>query len=64
VHPDDIGHIKNMVYEPKYRTGFDRNYWIWEEQQPGEDYLLIADVARGDGKDSSAFHVFKISNMQ
>jgi len=64
VHPDDIGHIKNMVCEPKYRTGFDRNYWIWEEQQPGEDYLLIADVARGDGKDSSAFHVFKISNMQ
>jgi hypothetical protein len=26
--------------------------------------LLIADVARGDGKDSSAFHVFKISSMQ
>ena len=30
----------------------------------GKDYILIADVARGDGKDSSAFHVFKISNMR
>ena len=64
VHPDDIGYIKNLVCEPKYRTGFDRNYWIWEEYQPGEDYILIADVARGDGKDSSAFHVFKISSME
>tara|TARA_Y100000389_G_C17458158_1_gene519614 strand:+ start:407 stop:1987 length:1581 start_codon:yes stop_codon:yes gene_type:complete len=64
VHPDDLGYLKTMVREPKYRTGFDRNYWIWEEHQQGEDYLLIADVARGDGKDSSAFHVFKVSNME
>ena len=64
VHPDDIAHIKSLLREPKYRTGYDRNYWIWEEHQPGEKYLLIADVARGDGKDSSAFHVFKVSNME
>jgi len=64
IHPDDIAYVKSLKLEPKYRTGFDRNYWIWESYQPGEDYLLIADVARGDGKDSSAFHVFKISNME
>jgi hypothetical protein len=64
IHPDDIAHLKGLCYEPKYRTGFDRNYWIWEEHRPGENYLLIADVARGDGKDSSAFHVFKVSNME
>ena len=64
IHPDDIGIMKGLVCESKYRTGFDRNYWIWEEYRQGEDYLLVADVARGDGKDSSAFHVFKISNME
>jgi len=26
--------------------------------------MLVADVARGDGKDSSAFHVFKVSTME
>jgi len=64
VHPDDIGFVKSTVKDPKYRTGFDRNYWIWEEYQQGENYLLVADVARGDGKDSSAFHVFKVSTME
>ena len=64
VHPDDLAQLKALVCEPKYRTGFDRNYWIWEEYQQGEEYLLIADVARGDGKDSSAFHVFKVSSME
>ena len=64
IHPDDIAFLKELMCEPKYRTGFDRNYWIWEEYQQGENYLLIADVARGDGKDSSAFHVFKVSNME
>jgi hypothetical protein len=64
IHPDDIACMKELKCEPKYRTGFDRNYWIWESYIPDETYLVIADVARGDGKDSSAFHVFKISNME
>jgi len=64
IHPDDIAVVKETVKEPTYRTGFDRNYWIWERYISGENYLLVADVARGDGKDSSAFHVFKISTME
>ena len=64
IHPDDIEYVKSTTLEPKYRTGFDRNYWIWEKAIPGENYLIVADVARGDGKDSSAFHVFKTSTME
>ncbi len=31
-HPEDIEEeFMNQVCEPKYKTGFDRNYWIWEE---------------------------------
>ncbi len=63
-HGDDIAWISENIREPKYRTGFDRNFWIWEEFQPDGDYLISADVARGDGKDYSVFHLFKLNTME
>ena len=56
--------IDKAVKDPKYRTGFDRNFWIWEEYKPENTYLLSADVARGDGKDHSVFHIFKLETME
>ena len=50
-HSDDLSVIDSGLVDPKYKTGFDRNFWIWEEYQEGSTYLLSADVARGDGKD-------------
>ena len=47
----------------KRRTGFDRNYWIWDEPKENSDYLLVADVARGDGTDFSVAQVFDIKSM-
>jgi hypothetical protein len=64
IHGDDIVRIKEGLVEPKYRVGFDRNTWIWEEAQEDHGYLLVADVARGDGADSSTFHVFKLQTME
>ena len=64
IHPDDMTIIKANLKDPKYKTGFDRNFWIWEEYQPGATYLLVADVARGDDKDSSVFHIFKLETME
>jgi len=64
IHPDDMQRIEANCYEPKHRTGFDRNFWIWEEYQEECNYLLTADVARGDGKDYSVFHVLKIETME
>ena len=61
---EDIEVYLNMVKEPKHRTGFDRNLWIWEERHPESSYLISADVARGDGKDYSVCHVFNIENME
>ena len=49
---------------PSYKTGHDRNFWIWKSYEPGKKYFLIADVARGDGKDFSAFHVFDSETME
>ena len=64
IHPDNMGMIREAILEPKYRTGFDRNYWIWEEPQNGNSYMVIADVARGDGGDNSVFHVIKLETME
>ena len=63
-HQDELKIIEADVRAPKYKTGFDRNFWIWEEFDPNHTYLLAADVARGDGKDYSVFHIFKIETME
>jgi len=61
---EDLEVYINMCKEPKYKTGFDRNLWIWEQQAEGQDYFISADVARGDGKDYSTALVFKTSTME
>ena len=64
IHPEDLERMCSTIKEPVYRTGFDRNLWIWENHTPDASYLLSADVARGDGADYSVFHVFKIDTME
>mgnify|MGYP003640573636 CR=1 FL=1 len=64
IHPEDIGHLESTAIEPKYKTAFDRNLWIWEEYIAGGTYLLVADVARGDGKDFSVFNIIKLESME
>jgi hypothetical protein len=56
--------IEERVCDPKYRTGFDRNLWIWEQYNPECTYLLVADVARGDGADYSVFHILNLDTME
>jgi len=63
-HPEDLEWIAELITEPKYRTGFDRNFWIWQEYQQGVQYLISADVARGDGRDYSVFHIIKLDSME
>ena len=63
IHPDDIQWYLEKSIAPEYRTGFDRNYWIWEKHNPEKSYLIVADVARGDGKDNSAFHIIQLDDM-
>ena len=64
IHPDDIQWYLERVVSPEYRTGFDRNYWIWKKYDPAKPYLIVADVARGDGKDNSAFHIMELESME
>lgn len=64
INPEDVDFLRQMIKEPKYRVGFDRNYWIWENYSPSNTYLMTVDVARGDGADNSAFHIIKLETME
>jgi len=61
---EDLEVYYSMMKDPKYRTGFDRNLWIWDEREQESTYLIAADVARGDGKDYSVCHVIKLETME
>ena len=64
IHPDDMQWLFENVRDPLYKTGYDRNFWIWEKFQEGSSYVLVADVARGDGADYSVFHVIRLDTME
>ena len=56
---------KTYIQDPLEKRGADQNLWIWQPADYSRSYLVVADVARGDGKDYSAFHVIDIeSNTQ
>lgn len=61
---DDLEYLSLNSSEPKFRLGVDRNFWIWKEYNDRCKYLLVADVARGDGKDYSVFHVINLDTME
>jgi len=48
--------------DPIEKTGFDGNLWRWEYPNGNGSYMVVADVARGDGSDYSACHVIDILN--
>ncbi len=54
---DDIAWIGAMVQPPRSKFAPDRNGWAWKEPLASHNYVISADVARGDGKDFSTFHV-------
>jgi len=64
INPEDLKRIHENITPPKYKTGFDRNLWLWEQYDPNFSYLLVADVARGDGSDFSVFHILKLETME
>jgi hypothetical protein len=52
---------ESYCQDPLEKTGFDGNLWRWEYPNAGSSYMVIADVARGDGSDYSAAHVMEIN---
>jgi hypothetical protein len=65
VEPDILNwYIETFQADPVSKGGFDGNLWRWEYPDYTRNYMVVADVARGDGKDYSAFHVIDIETAK
>ena len=63
IEPETLMFYKETyVQEPIEKGGFDGNLWKWEHVDYQKSYMVVADVARGDGADYSTCHVFDIVN--
>ena len=61
-HSEWIEFIKSTtIQDPIERRGVDQNLWIWEPADYSREYMVVADVARGDGKDYSGCHVLDVA---
>lgn len=59
--PEDLIFMETTSQkDPMEKRGVDGNYWVWEYPDYMKSYMVVADVARGDGQDFSTFHVFDI----
>jgi hypothetical protein len=64
IETEILMHYKaNVVKEPLLKTGIDANYWKWEYPNYTKNYMVVADVSRGDSSDYSAFHVMDIESV-
>lgn len=64
IEPDVLNWYQdNMISDPIERRGLDKALWIWEYPDPMKYYAVVADVARGDGNDYSAFHVIDVETV-
>lgn len=54
---EEIERLRYKVRTPLERWGPENNIWIWKYAQPDHEYVISADVSRGDGKDYSTFHI-------
>ena len=52
------------VRDPLEKKGFDGNLWVWDYPNYTKDYIVSADVARGDASDWSAFHVLDVETLE
>jgi len=61
--PEDLIFYETTAQnDPIEKRGVSGDYWIWEYPDYTKSYMVVADVARGDGQDFSAFHVFDIES--
>jgi hypothetical protein len=53
---------QTTIQEPIEKRGIDGNYGFGNNLIT-KDYIVVADVARGDGADYSAFHVIDVESV-
>ncbi len=65
VDPQILTWYKDTLVEaPVEELGIDRGFWVFRQPDYTKEYIVVADVARGDGADYSACQVFEIEDME
>lgn len=59
---EDLEWLSQNVKAPIDRWGEDHNLWIWEYPLSAGQYIISADVARGDAQDYSTCHIIDVEN--
>jgi hypothetical protein len=64
IEPESLNiYQTDTVREPLERRDRGGVYWLWDYPDPQKTYMVVADVARGDGMDFSAFHVIEVDSL-
>lgn len=50
--------------DPIEKRGIGLDYWIWKYPDYSKDYVVFADVARGDGADNSSFQIVDVETLE
>ena len=60
---ETLNEVRLFTKMPIEKSGPGQNVWYWEYPVEGLNYVLSADVSRGDSADYSTFHIINIRNM-
>jgi hypothetical protein len=60
---DDLDWVRSRTKAPIEMTGPNQDVWVWKYPREGHKYVLSADVSRGDGADSSVFHIINVNTQ-
>lgn len=60
LQPDALEAIRTSIKTPIVKEGPNNGVWIWSQPIDGHQYVISADVSRGDARDFSAFHVIDV----
>ena len=65
IEPDILNwYQENLIQDPIDRVGLDKALWIWKWPDPMKYYMVVADVARGDGLDYSSYHIIDVDTLE
>jgi len=54
---EDLARLQSGIRTPIEKWGPENAVWVWKYLKEGHNYVISADVSRGDGADYSTFHV-------
>ncbi len=64
IRAEDIAYYEERIIPPVEKRGPLSEFWIWKYVDYNRSYMLVADVARGDGTDWNAFQIIDVETLE